>query len=82
MNTRVPHNDWLAIRSLQQTDFRDCQEPLLQKGSKHTLSVPSWPLAELRERFDGELALPVLVDVVGFRQRVSAAGEIDVRLRR
>jgi hypothetical protein len=41
VHTRLRRNERLAMRRLQQTDVRGCQEPLLQKGSKRTLSVPS-----------------------------------------
>jgi hypothetical protein len=41
VHTRLRHNERLAIESSQQTGFGDCQEPLLQKGTKRTLSVPS-----------------------------------------
>jgi hypothetical protein len=39
--TRLRRNERLAIKRLQQTGVRDCQEPLLQKSSKRTLNVPS-----------------------------------------
>jgi hypothetical protein len=41
VHTRLRRNERLAIQRSQQTDVRDCQEPLHQKGSKRTLSVPS-----------------------------------------
>jgi hypothetical protein len=41
VHMRLRRNERLAIERLRQTDARDCQEPLLQKGSKRTLSVPS-----------------------------------------
>jgi hypothetical protein len=34
VHTRLRRNERLAIERLQQTDVRDCQEPLLQKGSR------------------------------------------------
>jgi hypothetical protein len=39
VHTRLRLNERLAIERSQQTDVRDCQETLLQKGSKRTLSV-------------------------------------------
>jgi hypothetical protein len=36
VRTRLRRNERLAIERSQQTDVRDCQEPLLQKGSKRT----------------------------------------------
>jgi hypothetical protein len=41
VHTRLRRNERLANKRLQKTDLGDCQEPLLQKGSKRTLSVPS-----------------------------------------
>jgi hypothetical protein len=40
VHTRLRRNERLAIKRLQQTDVRHCQEPL-QQGSKRALSVPS-----------------------------------------
>jgi hypothetical protein len=37
---RLRRDERLAMERLQQTDFGDCQEPLLPKGPERMLSMP------------------------------------------
>jgi hypothetical protein len=43
------HRATAGYQKVARTDVRDCQEPLLQKGSKRTLSVPSTLIMKIKE---------------------------------